>query len=197
VGASHPLRLNRSLPRTQSSAPSKKRAAPMWHLHMALVAIDHAVAVVVGAGAERRSRLRASYAAQHGPLTAPAPLWQEEMMAEQIELGLHGAFSECVLSRGCKPVGSTWGYTVNRGVNILELMARLVATGFSQRDGIYYTALYAPVGKKSPFWVFGAIMAGRGLARRGYDVPSAFLKRDELRGMIYMRGLTRPSAEVV
>jgi hypothetical protein len=62
-----------------------------------------------------------------------------------------------------------------------------VATGFSQREGIDYADLYAPVGKYSMFRVFHSMVAGLGLAHRGYNVPSAFLKGDKLQETVYMR----------
>ena len=71
--------------------------------------------------------------------------------------------------------------------NTIELKACLVATGFSQRAGVNYVELFVPVGGYSTFRVFQAYVAGKGGQQRGDDVPSAFLKGNELEEVVYMR----------
>jgi hypothetical protein len=60
--------------------------------------------------------------------------------------------------------------------NIVELKARLVATGYSQTAGVDNLELFAPSGQYSTFRVVNACVAGKGLKRRGFDDPYAYLR---------------------
>jgi hypothetical protein len=154
-------------------------------------------------GGRRRARAAVVQACPlecNAPLVAPstteealagpaADLWREAMAVEYQKLSCHGTFEVETPPPGTRLVGSKWVYAIKRDSkgNIIELKARLVATGFSQRAGIDYTELFAPVGKYTTFRVFHALVAGHGLQRRGYDVPSAFLKGDQLAEVVYMK----------
>ena len=65
------------------------------------------------------------------------------------------------LPKGCKPVGSKWVFKTKRDPkgNIERYRARLVAKGFTQREGIDYSETFSPVSSKDSFRIIMALVA--------------------------------------
>jgi hypothetical protein len=97
------------LPRVQSSALTRNRAAQVQHLPIFVItparrgfgsrrACVHcmvaAAAVAVRSYQDQKSSLTAPASYAEAMASQAAPLWQEAMAAEQLKLGAHGTFSE-------------------------------------------------------------------------------------------------------
>jgi len=65
-------------------------------------------------------------------------------------------------------------------------MARLVAKGFTQKEGIDYTETFSPVSKKDSLHIILALVAHFGLELQKMDVKTNFLNGD-LEDEVYMK----------
>ncbi|PKI65260.1 hypothetical protein CRG98_014409 [Punica granatum] len=85
------------------------------------------------------------------------------------------------LLKDCKRVGCKWVFKTKRDSrgNIKRYKARLVARGFTQKDGIDYKETFSPVSKKD------SLMAQYDLELHHIAVKTAFLKGD-IEEEIYM-----------
>ena len=88
------------------------------------------------------------------PLTAHAALtgphrheWQLSMQREMDSLRKFNAFEFASLPRGRKIINMKWVFRVKQRENgeVLKLKSRLTCKGFTQRPGIDYLEVYAPV----------------------------------------------------
>lgn len=75
------------------------------------------------------------------------------------------------------PLTTRWVFTKKKDVDgkILKFKARLVARGYSQREGIDYYETYAPVAKSDSIRALLASVATQGLEFVQFDISSAFL----------------------
>jgi len=91
------------------------------------------------------------------------------------------------LPEGCKRVGCKWVFKTKRNShgNIERYKARLVAIGFTQKDGIDYKKTFSPVSKKDSFRIIMALVAHYDLELHQMDVKTAFLNGD-LEEDVYM-----------
>lgn len=126
----------------------------------------------------------------HEALQRPdAAEWIEAMRREMDSLTRSDTFAEVSqIPPSFTPIGSKFVYSLKKDVNgkVLRYKARLVAQGFSQREGIDYTNTFAPVVRLTSIRITLAIAAHLGLEMDHLDVETAFLngKIDE---EIYMR----------
>ena len=92
------------------------------------------------------------------------------------------------LPPGSKAVKSKWVYTnkTDAQKRITRHRARLVAKGFTQREGIDYNEVFAPVAKYSTVRLMLALVAREDLEMLQIDVKAAFLN-GELEEEIYMQ----------
>jgi hypothetical protein len=78
---------------------------------------------------------------------------------------------------GCKPIGTKWVWK-NREVEKGEVVrnkSRLVAQGFSQKEGINYEENFAPVARLEAISILLAFSVSKGFKLHQMDVKSAFL----------------------
>nr|AAN34963.1 Putative gag-pol polyprotein [Oryza sativa Japonica Group] len=91
------------------------------------------------------------------------------------------------IPKGAKTVGCKWVYKTkydSRG-NIEKFKVRLVAKGFTQREGIDYNETFSPVSCKVSFRIIMALVAHYDLELHQMDVKTAFLNGD-LEEKVYM-----------
>ena len=81
------------------------------------------------------------------------------------------------LPEGCKTVGCKWVFKIKRDSigNIERQKARLVATIFTQKDGIDYKETFSPVSKKDSLRIIMALVAHYDLELHQMDVKITFL----------------------
>ncbi|XP_066361067.1 uncharacterized protein [Miscanthus floridulus] len=77
----------------------------------------------------------------------------------------------------CKPIGTKWVFKNKQGEDghVVRNKARLVAQGFSQKEGIDYGKTFAPVACLEAIRILLAFAASRGYKLYQMDVKSAFL----------------------
>lgn len=117
-----------------------------------------------------------------------AKQWMAAMQEELKVINKNKTWEEVEMPKDRKPIDCKWVYKVKydeRG-NIAKFKARLVARGFSQRYGIDYDEVFAPVAKQQTLRMLLSVAGARGYEVKQYDVESAFLN-GELSEEIYMR----------
>ena len=81
------------------------------------------------------------------------------------------------ISEGTKTVGCKWVYKIKHDSkeNIESFKARLMAKGFTQREGIDYNEIFSLVLCEDSFRIIMALMAHYDLELHQMDVKTAFL----------------------
>lgn len=87
---------------------------------------------------------------------------------------------------GRKAVGSKWVFKIKIGEKERRFKARCVAQGFSQKFGVDYNEVFAPVAKGVTFRTLMAVAGVRRLSVRHYDIKTAFLN-GRLNEEIYLK----------
>jgi hypothetical protein len=77
----------------------------------------------------------------------------------------------------CKPVGTKWVWKNKEGDKgeVVRNMSRLVAQGFSEKEGINYEETFAPVAHLEAIKILLAFSMSKGFKLHQMDVKSAFL----------------------
>lgn len=114
--------------------------------------------------------------------------WSIAMEEELKSIKDNNTWSLVDLPQGRKAIGSKWVYKLKRDScgKITRYKARLVAQGFTQKYGIDYDEVFAPVAGSTTFRTLLSIASKRNLVVRQYDVTSAFLN-GHLSEEIYMK----------
>lgn len=92
-------------------------------------------------------------------------------------------------SHGMKLVGCRWIYKRKEGIPGVEQVryeARLVAKGFTQKEGIDNTEIFSPVVKQTSIRLIIALVVEFDLELEQMDVTTSFL-HGELEAVIYMK----------
>jgi hypothetical protein len=78
---------------------------------------------------------------------------------------------------GCKPIGTKWVCKNKEGEKgeVVRNKSRLVAQGFSQKEGIDYEETFAPVARLEAIRILLAFSMAKGFMLHRMDVKSAFL----------------------
>jgi hypothetical protein len=109
------------------------------------------------------------------------------MDAELAALKQNATWRPADLPPGRRAIGCRWVFKVKTKNGKFErFKARLVARGFSQLEGIDYTATFSPVAKFDTIRLLLSLVASRGMHAKQMDTPNAYLKSD-LREEIYMQ----------
>ncbi|UYV68871.1 hypothetical protein LAZ67_6001387 [Cordylochernes scorpioides] len=143
--------------------------------------------------------------AVHSPETV---YWRKAMEDELRVLQERGTWELSTLPPGKKPISSRWVYKVktNESGNVERFKARLVARGFSQKQGIDFQETYAPVINLAVIRVLITLSLNMKWYNRHLDVDNAYLYGDleekermkvipyrELIGsLLYLANCTRP-----
>jgi hypothetical protein len=91
---------------------------------------------------------------------------------------------------GCKPIGTKWVWKNKEGEKgeVVRNKSRLVAQGFSQKEGIDYEETFAPVACLEVIRILLALYMAKGFKLHQMDVKSAFLN-GVLEEEVYVRQL--------
>jgi hypothetical protein len=78
---------------------------------------------------------------------------------------------------GCKPIGTKWVWKNKEGEKgeVVRNKSRLVAQGFSQKEGIDYEETFAPIARLEAIRILLAFSVAKGFKLHQMDVKSAFL----------------------
>lgn len=114
--------------------------------------------------------------------------WIEAMNDEMKSLHKNNTWTICKLPEDRKAIASKWIYTVKTDQNgkVNRFKARLVAQGFSQKFGIDYNHVFAPVAKHSTLRILLSIASKENFIVKHLDVKTAFLN-GKLQETIYMK----------
>jgi transposase InsO family protein len=113
-------------------------------------------------------------------------LWKQAMQEEIQSLEDNQTWELAEPLKGRRPVGSKWVFKIKDDGETIRRKARLVAQGFSQKFGINYDEVFAPVVKTTTLRLLLSIAGKRKYVVRQYDVKTAFLN-GKLEEEIYMR----------
>jgi len=113
--------------------------------------------------------------------------WFNAMKEELKSMDDNQVWDLVELLESSKQVGCKWVFKTKRDSkgNIERYKAKLVAKGFTQKDGIYYKETFSPVSKKHSLRNILALVAHYDLELHQMDVKTAFLNGD-LEEEIYM-----------
>lgn len=91
------------------------------------------------------------------------------------------------MSKGVKPIGCNWIFKTKRDSkgNIERYKVRLIAKGFTQKEGIDYKETFSPVSSKDSLRIIMALVAHYDLELHQMDVKTAFFNGD-VEETIYM-----------
>lgn len=103
--------------------------------------------------------------------------WMEAMEEELKSIEENGTWELTRLPNGRKAVGSKWVFKLklDESGNISKYKARLVAQGFSQKFGVDFDEVFAPVAKSSTFRLLLSVSGVMGYTVQHFDVKTAFL----------------------
>lgn len=114
--------------------------------------------------------------------------WMEAMNEELSSIQTNDTWELCDLPAGRKPVGSKWVFKNKRDENgkLTRRKARLVAQGFSQKYGVDYDEVFAPVVRSATIRLMLSVAGSRRFSVRHFDIKTAFLN-GELSEEIYLK----------
>jgi transposase InsO family protein len=114
--------------------------------------------------------------------------WTLAMDQEINSILQNKTWTEVELPKDRTCIGSKWVYKIKNSENPSEVTykARLVAQGFTQKFGLDFDEVFAPVTKSSTFRLLLTISSANNLHVQQYDVKSAFLN-GELQEEIFMK----------
>ena len=102
--------------------------------------------------------------------------WKEAMRNELEAIEKNNTWELVNLPRGSKAVGSRWVFKLKKDFNgTIVYKARLVAQGFSQRYGIDYNDVFAPVARTTTLRMLLPVSGERKYKVSHYDIKTAFL----------------------
>uniref|UniRef100_A0A5S6R3G9 Reverse transcriptase Ty1/copia-type domain-containing protein n=1 Tax=Trichuris muris TaxID=70415 RepID=A0A5S6R3G9_TRIMR len=98
--------------------------------------------------------------------------WLTAMEAEMESLRDHNVWTLEELPKGTKPIKCKWVFQrkTNAAGEVVRFKARLVAKGFSQREGIDYDDVYAPVKSSEIIRILAALGVSNNWTLDQFDV---------------------------
>lgn len=114
--------------------------------------------------------------------------WQKAMEEELKSIEDNRTWELVDIPKGRTAIGSKWVFKLklDEEGKILRRKARLVAQGFSQKYGVDYDEVFAPVVRSSTFRLLLSVAGVRGYYVKHYDIKTAFLN-GSLDEEIYMK----------
>ena len=113
--------------------------------------------------------------------------WKAAIESELQSLKENGVYEIVDRPKNRKVIGSRWVLRVKRGADgeIEKFKARVVAKGYSQREGIDYNETFSPTVRFESLRALFALAASQGMEMQQMDVTTAFLYA-EIDGEVYM-----------
>ena len=113
--------------------------------------------------------------------------WMKAMNDEMESMRTNQVWDLIDLPSGCKAIGNKWVLKIKRKVDgsIKRYKGRLVAKGYTQKEGVGYEETFSPVVRFASVQLILAIVANLNLELYQMDVKTAFLN-GELDEEIYM-----------
>lgn len=107
-------------------------------------------------------------------------IWHDAMMEQMESIATNKFWNLIQLPSGHSTISCKWIYKTRRNVtaNIEWYKVRLVAKGFTKREGIYYQETFSPILKKDLFRIIMALVAHFDLELYQMDVKTAFFSED-------------------
>ena len=107
-------------------------------------------------------------------------LWYNAMKDELDSMKSNEVWDLVELPQGAKAVGCKWVYKTKRDslCNIERYQARLIAKGFTQKEGIDYKETFSHVSNKDSLCIILVLVAHFDLELQQMDVKTAFLNGD-------------------
>ena len=112
-------------------------------------------------------------------------LWYNAMKNERSSLKCNDVWNLVELPNGAKTIGCKWVFKTKKD-SLGNIEARLVAKGFTQKEGIDYMETFSPVSKKDSLRIILALVAHFDLELQQMDVKTTFLN-GELEEEVYMK----------
>ncbi|RVW92969.1 Copia protein [Vitis vinifera] len=115
-------------------------------------------------------------------------LWYNAMKDEMSSMKCNDVWDLVELPNGVKTIGCKWVFKTKKDSlgNIERYKAKLVAKGFTQKEGIDYTETFSHVSKKDSLRIILALVAHFDLELQQMDVKTTFLN-GELEEEVYMK----------
>jgi hypothetical protein len=106
--------------------------------------------------------------------------WHEAMEDEMRSMSANQVWKLEEIPKGAKTIVCKWVYKIKHDSkeNIDRFKVRLMAKGFTQREGIHYNEAFSPVSSKDSFRIIMALMAHYDLELHQMDVGTTFLNGD-------------------
>lgn len=119
---------------------------------------------------------------------ADKKLWIEAMEEELLAISNNNTWNLTDLPKGRTAIGSKWVFKIKLDEKgcVSKYKARLVAQGFSQKFGVDYDEVFAPVVRSTTLKLLLSIAGRKKYMVKHYDVKTAFLNGD-LDEDIYMK----------
>ena len=115
-------------------------------------------------------------------------LWYDAMKDEMNSMQNNGVWNLVEFPNGAKAIGCKWVFNTKRDSlgNIERYKVRLVANGFTQKEGIDYTQTFSLVSKKDFLHIILTLVAHLDLELQQMDLKTTFLNGD-LEDEVYMK----------
>lgn len=106
--------------------------------------------------------------------------WMSAIQEEMTSIERNNTWELTDLPEGRKTIGSKWVFKIKTNEFGLpaRYKARLVAQGFSQKYGVDYDEVFAPVVRSTTFRALMSVAGSRNYIVKHYDVKNAFLNSD-------------------
>jgi hypothetical protein len=127
----------------------------------------------------------------HEPVTyeeaSQQAVWNKAMEEEYNALIKNGTWELVSLPEGRRPIGSKWVYKAkeNEKGKVVRYKARLVARGFTQKEGLDFKETYSPVTKLTTIRTMLAVAAVKDYIVEQADISNAYLNA-EVEEELYM-----------
>ncbi|EOX99199.1 Copia-like pol polyprotein, putative [Theobroma cacao] len=114
-------------------------------------------------------------------------IWIDTMKDEMSSMAQNGVWELIKLPKGCRLIGYKLVYRSKKDSERKSerFKAKLVAKGFTQRDGVYYNETFSPVSSKGFYRIIMVFVAHFDLELHQMDVKIAFLNGN-LEKKVYM-----------
>jgi hypothetical protein len=168
------------------------------------VEVDHPPSVIIGDINERTTRsssrnashfAHSAFVATFEPKdighTLSDPHWVNAMHEELENFERNQVWELVEPPPNCKPIGTKWVWKNKKGENgeVVSNKSRLVAQGYSQKEGIDYEDTFAPVAHLEAIRILLAFSVAKGFKLYQMDVKSVFLN-GFLEEKVYVKQLT-------